>query len=191
MRALRAWTDQLEPNVVRVDPAPVRASLLSEEQRVSLAAVLPAIRSDEPVEIAPGSLDRIRRTVAVLRASGECVENRLAELKVENQRLQTRLGAAEAQTESAEAMISFQAARADAAEQRCRDTEAKFVRMLNNLADELEGTSYRSAVPTDLEIMNDLQGHTADSDLCGRSDPMREAGATNNMKPGSYIGTSR
>jgi hypothetical protein len=37
-------------------------------------------------------------------------------------------------------MVSFQAARADAAEQRCRDIEAKFVRMLNDLADELEVT---------------------------------------------------
>ena len=142
MRALRAWTDQLEPTEVRVDAKPGRASLLSEEQRVSLASVLPAPISNEPVEMASESFGRIRQTVAVLRASEERVESRLADLKLENQRLQTRLQAAQVQAETAEAMVSFQAARADAAEQRSRDVETRFVRMLNDLADELEATGF-------------------------------------------------
>jgi phage shock protein A len=114
--------------------------LTPEKQGPSLARVLSAVSSAEPVEVASASVDRIRQTVAVLRASEERVESRLAELKLENQRLRTRLEAAQAQTESAEAMVSFQAARADAAEQRSRDIEAKFVGMLNDLADELEAT---------------------------------------------------
>jgi phage shock protein A len=143
MRALRAWTDELEPIVVESGGVNAqRTSLLSEEQRVSLAAVLSADCLDEPIGLTSGSVERIRQTVAVLRASEERVESRLAELKVENQRLQACLQAAEAQTESAEAMISFQAARADAAEQRSRDIETKFVRMLNDLADELELTGF-------------------------------------------------
>jgi phage shock protein A len=155
MRALRALAQTTEPPVLHVGA--VRGP--------SLARVLSPVTSDEPVEVGSASVDRIRHTVAALRASEERVESRLAELKLETQHLQTRLQAAQAQTESAEAMVSFQAGRADAAEQLCRDTEAKFIRMLGDLADELEGTSYRSPVPTDLEIMNDLKGHTADSDL--------------------------
>jgi hypothetical protein len=138
MRALRAWTDQLEPAVLDEEVKAARASLLSEEQRVSLAAVLSAGCLDAPIHITIGSVERIRRTVTVLRASEEGVESRLAELKAENGRLRRELEYAKCQIQVAETRISIESARADAAEQRCRDGEAKFIQMLNSLADELE-----------------------------------------------------
>jgi hypothetical protein len=138
MRALRALAQQTEPPVLHVGVDAGNTLLTPETQGPSLARVLSEVTSDEPAEIASASVDRIRQTVAVLRASEERVESRLAELKFENQRLQDRLEGAQAQTATAEAMVLFQSARADAAEQRCRDIEAKFVRMLTDLADELE-----------------------------------------------------
>jgi acetolactate synthase small subunit len=142
MRALRALAQRNPLAVVHVGTDAEDTFLAPEQQGPSLARILSAVTSDEPAEIAPASIDRIRQTVAVLRASEERVESRLADLKLENQRLQTRLQAAQVQAETAEAMVSFQAARADAAEQRSRDVETRFVRMLNDLADELEATGF-------------------------------------------------
>lgn len=87
-----------------------------------------------------GSLDRIRQTVAVLRASDKRVRTMVETLEVANQRGQIELEAVRARLEAAEMRISLEAARADAAEERCRETEARFGQILNSLADELEAS---------------------------------------------------
>jgi hypothetical protein len=130
---------QFEPAVVRADAEPGRAVPTREHEKASLSVALSNGSPDEH-EKASGSVQRIRHSVAVLRASEERVGQRLTELNVEKGRLRTELDAAQAQVKSAEAMIAFQAARADVAEQRCRDTEVRFVRMLNSFADELEAS---------------------------------------------------
>jgi hypothetical protein len=87
------------------------------------------------------SLDRIRQTVASLRASDKRVRDMVEGLELANRRAEVDLETVTARLEAAEMRIALEAARADAAEQRCRETEARFSQILNGLADELEASA--------------------------------------------------
>jgi hypothetical protein len=94
----------------------------------------------DQLDAAGNSLDRIRQTVASLRAADKRVRSMVEQLEVANQRGQIELEAVQARLEAAELRIALESARADAAEERCRQTEIRFGQILNGLADELERT---------------------------------------------------
>jgi hypothetical protein len=94
----------------------------------------------DQLDAAGDSLDRIRQTVASLRAADKRVRTMVEQLEMANQRAQIELEAVQARLEAAELRIALESARADAADERCRQTEIRFGQILNGLADELERT---------------------------------------------------
>jgi small-conductance mechanosensitive channel len=119
------------PGPLKQDPAESRSS--DPETR------RPANDPDQ-LDAAGDSLDRIRQTVASLRASDKRVRTMVEQLEAANQRAQIEIEAMQARLEAAELRIALEAARADAAEERGRQIEIRFGQILNGLADELERT---------------------------------------------------
>lgn len=135
--ATAALVAPLQLAALRSLPGPVKQDP-TESQSSDPEISRPA---NDPSELdAAGSLDRIRQTVASLRAADKRVRGVVEQLEAANQRAQIEIEAMQARLEAAELRMALEAARADAAEERGRQTEIRFGHILNGLADELERT---------------------------------------------------
>lgn len=151
MRLARKFEDEPE----NTQPAPATAVLMAPLQitgnRAAVGPLKPERAEEKPVvpeakpandstqlDAAGDSLDRIRQTVASLRASDKRVRGMVDALEAANERAKIEIEAMQARLDAAEMRIALETARADAAEERCRETEARFGQILNSLADEIE-----------------------------------------------------